>query len=228
MGRPERSVQRFTLDTAEAQAFRLALGLRAGHRMPDANFDRFLPADLRAVSRHFWTPLAVAARAAQWLTELQVSSVVDIGSGAGKFCIAAALASQCSFTGLEQRPELACCARGLAYLFNVTRRVQFVTGVFGQIATPTADCYYLFNPFGESLFDPEDRLNEAVDLSHARYVHDIEMVEHLLGALPIGTYVITYNGFGGTIPDDFDEVRIDLDLPCVLRMVRRARVSLVG
>src|SRR5689334_21585543 len=70
----------FSLDTPEAQALRLGLALRGGRRAPDANFDRFLPADLRSVSWSYWTPLDAAVRAAQWLRELQVRTVVDIGS----------------------------------------------------------------------------------------------------------------------------------------------------
>lgn len=214
-----------SLDAPEALALRVALALRAQRRMPDATFDRCLPPAFRIVSGHFWTPLEVAARAARWLTELRVRSVVDIGSGVGKFCIAAALGSQCSFTGIEQRPRLVNTARNLARLFSLEGRVEFVTGIFGEIATPRADCYYLFNPFGENLFDPDERLSDDADLSQARYLNDVGMVERLLASAPIGTYVLTYNGFGGTIPDDYDEVRSDLELPCVLRMARRERLS---
>lgn len=81
----------------------------------------------------------------------------------------------------------------------------------------------MFNPFGENLFERDDCLNEDADLSHARYLDDIGRVERLLGSAPFGTYVITYNGFGGTLPVDFEEVRIDMELPCVLRMARRSR-----
>lgn len=209
----------------------LALGvadaLQARRRVPDANFDGFLPPDLRSVSSRYWTPLRVVARATQWLTEMRVKSVVDIGSGVGKFCIAGALGSRCTFTGVEHRPQLVGVARSVAGLFNLEGRVQFVTARFGEVEIPPADCYYLFNPFGENLFELDERLNEDADLSHARYLDDIGRVERLLGAAPIGTYVITYNGFGGTLPDDFEEVRIDVELPCVLRMARRGRLSSV-
>jgi SAM-dependent methyltransferase len=222
------SLADFSVDTPEALALRVALAVRAEHRTPDAAFDRFLPPAFHFVSRTYWTPLEVAARAARWLTELNVRSVVDIGSGVGKFCIAAALASPCTFTGIEQRPRLVDTARNLARLFNLEERVKFVTGTFGRVDTPRADCYYLFNPFGENLFEPDDRLSDDANLSHARYLHDIASVEALLASVPVGTYVMTYNGFGGIIPDDYDEVRIDLELPCALRMVRRERLSPVS
>jgi SAM-dependent methyltransferase len=215
-------------DDSNAVADRVADALQARRRIPDANFDRFLPPDLQAVSSRYWTPLRAVARATQWLTELGVKSVVDIGSGVGKFCIAGALGTHCTFTGIEHRPRLANVARSIAGLFNLEERVHFVTGVFGEAPLPAADCYYLFNPFGENLFEPEERLNEHAELSHARYLDDIGKVERLLGSVPFGTYLITYNGFGGTLPDDFEEVRIDVELPCVLRMARRERFAVIN
>lgn len=201
----------------------VADALRARRRVADAHFDHFLPPDLRVVSNRYWTPLRVVARASQWITELGVASVVDIGAGVGKVCIAGALGTSCRFTGVEQRPRLVNVARSVAGLFNLEGRVQFVTGVFGEDETPAADCYYLFNPFGENLFGSHERLDADADLSHARYLNDIGRAERLLGSVPFGTYVITYNGFGGNLPDDFEEVRIDVELPCVLRMARRTR-----
>jgi predicted RNA methylase len=212
-------------DDSRVVALGIAEAVRARRRIPDASFDRFLPPDLRSVSGRFWTPLRAVARAAQWLTELRVNSIVDIGSGVGKFCVAGALGTRCTFTGIEHRPRLASVARGIAGLFNLEGRVHFVTGSFDEVATPAADCYYLFNPFGENLFEPNERLEEDADLSHVRFLDDIGRVERRLGSVPFGTYVITYNGFGGTLPDDFEEVRIDVELPCVLRMARRERLS---
>src|SRR5262249_5261941 len=67
----------------------LAQEIQRGGEPDDELFDRFLPFRLRVMSRMFWTPLAVAARAAAWFAESGVVTVVDIGSGAGKFCVVA-------------------------------------------------------------------------------------------------------------------------------------------
>lgn len=208
-------------EAPEELALRTARALRAGRRVADAHFDRCLPLDLRVVSGQFWTPLEVVARAAQWLTELGVDSVVDIGSGVGKFCVAAALRTHCTFIGVEHRPRLSEVARYVAELFDVEERVQFVTAAFDEVEAPAAGCYYLFNPFGENLFEPHERLREQADLNHFRYLDDVGRVEQLLEAAPVGTYVMTYNGFGGSIPGDFEQVRVDRELPCVLRMARK-------
>ncbi len=192
--------------------------LRLGRCPAEGAFDRYLPDDLQAVSSCYWTPLPVALRVARWLDDLDVGTLIDLGSGAGKFCIAAALASRCKFIGLEQRPRLVASARVLAELFDVQERVQFVEGTVGDLALPPPEAYYLFNPFGENLFGREEWLDPDVELSDTRYEQDVAATERILSDAPAGTFVITYNGFGGTVPRAYQEVRVDRELPNVLRM----------
>ena len=129
--------------------------LRTGNCPSDRSFDRFLPHSLRLVSGRYWTPLIVARRVADWLDEVGVKTVVDIGSGAGKFCVATALAGRCTFTGIEQRGRLVHAARDLATQFGVEDRVCFIEGTLRRDSLPDADAYYLYNTFGENLFGPE-------------------------------------------------------------------------
>src|SRR5690606_17269718 len=100
----------------------IAMAIRSGQCRSDRVFDRFLPYDLRRVSGQHWTPLVVALRVAEWLNIAGVRHVVDLGSGAGKFCVAAAIASRCSFVGVEQRPRFVDAARALAHSFGVENR----------------------------------------------------------------------------------------------------------
>jgi hypothetical protein len=149
--------------------------------------------------------------------------VADIGSGAGKFCVAAALSGRCHYTGLEQRPHLVAAARTLAQFFKVDDRVSFVEGNLSDVPAPSADAYYLFNPFGENLFTKDECLDDSVELSSERFSRDIAAVEDLLARAPIGTCVLTYNGFGGRVPIGYDEIRVARDLPNLLRMWRKTR-----
>ena len=183
---------------------------------PNRVFDRFLPADLEAVSYQYWTPLVTAIRAAEWLDELNIRRVFDVGSGAGKFCVAAALAGRAHFVGIEQRARLVTAARELARTFDVADRVEFVHGNFDERFAPDADAYYFYNSFGENLFDADNCLDADVELSEDRYLADIAAAERLLRDAPIGTYLLTYNGFGGEVPESYSEVRVDRELPCVL------------
>jgi predicted RNA methylase len=213
-------------DSGPASRFapeRVAELLRTGSCPADSAFDRFLPDELRVVSGQYWTPLVVAKRAAEWFDELNVRTVVDIGSGAGKFCVTAALVGRCRFTGLEQRPRLVAAARTLARLFEVDDRVGFVEGALGTLATPVADAYYLYNPFGEYLFGSSEHLDRDVERSDERYARDVAAVQDLLHRARFGTCVLTYNGFGGRVPSSYRQIRVDNKLPNALRLWRKER-----
>lgn len=200
----------------------VARAMRRGLIPDDVDFDSLLPPDLRAVSSQHWTPLAVAMRVAEWLRLYKVGSLVDIGAGAGKFCVAAALASEARVIGLEQRPHLVTAARALAAQFGLGERCRFIVGTLGACALPSAKAYYLYNPFGENLFDIDDHVDEEVELSTARFERDVALVRKCLAQAPAGTYVFEYNGFGGELPDGYEELCIDWKLPNVLRLSRKA------
>lgn len=206
--------------TEREAARRLALALRDGRCPSDAAFDRFLPVPLRDLSPQHWTPLRVVKQAAEWLDSLGVSRVVDIGAGAGKFCVAGALFSRCSFIGLEQHPSRVASARTLARLFGVDDRVRFVCGALGQVPTPVADAYYFFNPFD---YVPSDLDDGEKDVPLRIDLHEppVNLAEALLRRAPSGTCVLTYNGFGGRVPKSYRLVCIDLAFAGGLRLWRK-------
>jgi SAM-dependent methyltransferase len=201
----------------------LADALRGDGSPADEAFDRHMPASMRAISGMYWTPVAAALRAAEWFDELGVRSVVDIGSGVGKFCVAGALMGSAEFTGVEQRPHLVEVARTLARSFGVNDRVTFQVGVLGSDPIPAADAYYLYNPFGENLFSYGTRIGDDVELSEDRHQRDVAAAVALFEASPLGTYVLTYNGFGGYLPLTYHLVRVDEELCSVLRLWRKER-----
>lgn len=194
-----------------------------GRCPPDRAFDSFLPQDLKIASSDFWTPLAVALQAARWLDELEVQRVVDIGSGPGKFCVAVALASRCELMGLEHRARLVGVARSLARQFGVKDRASFQQASLDDGSLPSAEAYYLYNPFAENLFGPGGYLADDVELSCERYALDINKAQNAFRRAPRGTLVITYNGFGGCMPASYEPIRIERELPCVLRMWKKSR-----
>jgi SAM-dependent methyltransferase len=203
-------------------ARRLADDLRRPHCLLDDDaFDRFLPAPLQAVSDQYWSPLAVAKRAADWFDEAGIRRVVDVGSGAGKFCTAAAIFGQCEFIGLEQRRFLVGAARSLARVFAVQDRVRFVPGAFGATPLPGVDAYYMFNPFGQYRFASHKVADTDVPFSHHQRTRDIAVAEQLLRQVPEGTWLLTYNGFGGRVPDGYRPIHDDWKLRSPLRLWRK-------
>jgi predicted RNA methylase len=211
-----------TLDS-EVEARELGDALRAGEGAHDDDFDQFIPHEDRRVSADYWTPVRVATRAAQWLDYFGARSVVDVGSGVGKFCVAAALGSHCQFTGIEHRSRLVTASRALARTFDVEDRIDFVQSTTTDVGWPKADAYYLYNPFGENLSRFEYQLDRDVELGIDRYKREIAAAERFIEHAPRGTFLLTYNGFGGRVPDSYEQVAIDRDQPYELRMWRKAR-----
>jgi hypothetical protein len=152
---------------------RIANCIRAGNMPSDRAFDQLLPPEFQGPSEHYWTPLRLALRAGDWFEEFGVQSVVDIGSGVGKFCVIAALRCRARFVGIEHRKNLVEAARDLASTFGVADRVEFRHEVFGRSRTPAAGAYYLFHPFGENLYELAKRLDDSVETSRPRFVHEV-------------------------------------------------------
>ena len=212
-----------TSPAARRAARKVVKTLRAGRSPGDDAFDCFLPPELREVSAQYWTPLRVVQRAAMWLRETRVRTVADIGSGAGKFCVAGAVLTRCRFIGLEKRRSLVGAAHELAELFAVDDRVTFVHGDLSAASALAADAYYFFNPFGEyALYSL--RFAEPVPFSPEAFKADVAAATSLLSHARIGTFVITYNGFGGPLPPGYEQLDIAARMPGTLRFWRKAGV----
>ena len=125
--------------------------------------------------------------------------------------------------GLEQRPFLIQSARALAHLFDMNDRVRFVDGALGTVPTPIAEAYYFFNPFGNYSFGVERLANMGDEFSEASRADDVAAAEQLLRRAAVGTWVLTFNGFGGRIPEGYDLARVDWELPAALRMWKKTR-----
>jgi len=174
----------------------------------DEKFDLIYPRRIRELSSTFWTPMAVAAEAAKLLVTAPACSaagsakartrVLDIGSGAGKFCLLAASLTDGRFTGVEHRSDLVAAARQAASDLGLTN-VGFVQGNVLDVAFADYDAFYLFNPFEENLFDGH-KIDRAVPLSSALFKRYTSHVSAQLGAGAIGTRVVTYMGYADDIP----------------------------
>jgi SAM-dependent methyltransferase len=155
---------------------------------------------VRAVSRRFWTPLAVAWHVVAGLSQLEARRVLDVGSGSGKFCIAAAAqAPDIAFVGIEHRVHLVEAARDVSLRMQ-TSNARFFPGDATLARFDQFDALYLFNPFEENTFDNIERIDGTVELSPDRYVHDLLRVCTALSSARIGTIVVTYHGFGARLP----------------------------
>ncbi len=98
----------------QVRAELVAAILRRGRSVPDETFDEIYPEAIRRVSPAHWTPIRVAARVVELLALPPSAHVLDVGAGAGKFCIAVAAMSGARVRGVEREPELVAVAREAA------------------------------------------------------------------------------------------------------------------
>jgi SAM-dependent methyltransferase len=189
--------------SAEDDFTRLRRELGCGP-VADATFDALYPAPIESRSAQFWTPVAVAVRAAELFVSHGVRRVLDVGSGAGKFCLTAAcVRPDVDFTGIEQRPHLVEAARLLGMQLGL-ENARFIAGDATSLSWGAFDGLYFYNPFAENLCCESDHLDETVELSHRRYMADIQRVITALASATVGTCLVTYNSFGGPIPASFE------------------------
>jgi SAM-dependent methyltransferase len=180
------------------------------------------PERYRSLARLFWTPERVAREAAAFLAGApragrRGARVLDVGSGGGAFCLAAALASgrrvrtgrvrQPSresaaieplplFVGVEHSRELHGVAQAAARRLRVSSsRARFVHGRAFALGWSRFDAFYFHNPF----FD--------VRGTARAYRAAVAEARRRLARAPAGTRVATYFGLGGPLPASYRLVR---------------------
>ena len=178
----------------------LAAQLASGLLPSDARFDRLFGERLVPLAALHFTPVAVAARAAAWLTAGGATSVADLGAGAGKFCLVGAAVTGADFTGLEARPGLVRVARDAA------RRLGLPAARFVQADVLTAplaryDAFYVCNPFAEGEAEPDEWLDPVLPAPDK--IAAATALAARLASVPAGTRVAVHCGLGAPMPDGF-------------------------
>jgi SAM-dependent methyltransferase len=130
--------------------------------------------------------------------------ILDIGAGAGKFCIVAAAVCDAKVTGIEHREHLVTIAKRAAAAFGVD--VSFEHGSFETCDPHRFDGFYLYNPFAENFAGPGERIDGSIELNARAFVRFSTLAEEFLERARVGARVVTYYGFGGTMPLPYQRV----------------------
>jgi acetylornithine/succinyldiaminopimelate/putrescine aminotransferase len=80
--------------------------LRSGIHIDDSGFNELYPAHVKKLAKRHWTAVDVAKMAAQYLVENSGDRILDIGAGAGKFCLVGAASTRGMFYVVKQREYL--------------------------------------------------------------------------------------------------------------------------
>lgn len=176
--------------------------LKLSHRISDASFDSIYPEAIRRLSSTHWTPVDVARRATELLVTSSETRILDVGSGAGKFCLVGALTSGATFVGIEQRSYLVELCRKLAARYSI-EQAQFARGNMIDIDWSNFNGFYLYNPFIENLYAAAVRIDNGLEQTRLLYEHYVRTVQRKLHRAAVGTRVVTYHGFGGDMPPGY-------------------------
>lgn len=168
----------------------------------DIAFDRLYEERIRAISEQHWTPVAVAARAAQLLVSAGATRILDVGSGAGKFCIVGALSTGAEFVGIERRERLIHVARRAAEQAGAAR-TTFIHANVNAFSFGGFDGIYLYNPFFEQISKHRVLIDRDLERSGRTHRYLVRAVEEKLRATPAPVAVVTFHGFGGRMPTGY-------------------------
>lgn len=170
--------------------------------LDDPRFDGIYPAVIRSISSTYWTPVAVARRAAKLLVTRPGHRILDIGCGPAKFCIVGATTTEGLFTGVERRKHLAALARRVVSEHGI-RNVKIIHGNVTELRFEDFDGFYLFNPFEENLVRPQAP-SASIARSWERYERYTLHVARQLERVQVETRVVTYGGLCHEVPGCYE------------------------
>jgi len=176
----------------------------------DARFHTLYPPSLKPLSKNHWTPLSVARKAATFLAAEKGVRVLDIGSGMGKFCLAAAFyCPAATYFGIEQREDLTEYAESARQKLGLGN-VSFINGNITELDFSEFDHFYFYNSFYENIATA-GKIDENIPYSVERYNRYRHFLYRQLEKKPSGTRVATFYGREEQMPRGYHVGGSDLD-----------------
>ena len=168
----------------------------------DEKFHQLYPLHIQKLADKHWTPLKVAKYAADFLASENGAKVLDIGSGAGKFCLAAShFKPNALFYGIEQRKGLLDCSEEAACKLDLTN-LSFFHGNFTQLDFTKFDHFYFYNSFYENIKGTA-KIDHKIEYSLSLYNYYNSYLFNQLEKMPGGTRVATYHTLENHMPSGY-------------------------
>jgi SAM-dependent methyltransferase len=168
----------------------------------DAQLHKLYPEPIQLLAQRHWTPLTITQMVVEFLVPYKGVKVLDIGSGVGKFCLAAGYYKpRASFFGVEQRKDLvshAEIARNTLGLQNV----HFMHCNITDLDFKQYDHFYFYNSFYENLTDT-DRIDANIICAPELYDHYHCKLYEKLEEMQTGTRLATFHGLEDNLPPSY-------------------------
>lgn len=181
--------------------------LKLNMEVKDSEFNELYPIHIKELASRHWTPIAVAKLAAEYLAQTPNSRVLDIGAGAGKFCLVGAASTQGIFYGVEQRESLIKISKKIAEKHKISN-VNFIHSNINKISFSDYEAFYFFNSFYENI-DLTCSIDNKIPTDRDLYYIYSDYVKEQLNKTPVGTRLVTYWSKWDEIPISFDLERTD-------------------
>lgn len=170
----------------------------------DDAFNSIYPLPVQRLSMRHWTPLQVTKSIGDFLTPGSGTRVLDIGSGVGKFCLAAAFYKPSAFfAGIEQRVNLVQVAEDALSTLQFSN-VNFKHGDFTNVDFNEYDHFYFYNSFYENLSD--EHIDDNIEFSGELYNYYTRCLHQKFADRPPGTRVVTFHSLEDEMPYSYRNV----------------------
>ena len=176
--------------------------LKLNIELDDSTFNELYPAHIKELSSKHWTPVEIAIMAADYLVDKANTKVLDIGSGAGKFCLVGAATTKGQFYGVEQRQSLVKLSSKIATKHNISN-ANFIHSNITNVSFTDYDAFYFYNSFFENLntLNPID--NKILPEKGLYFLYS-NYVREQLSKVAVGARLVTYYSLWDEIPVGFD------------------------
>ncbi|NML21230.1 methyltransferase domain-containing protein [Pseudoflavitalea sp. G-6-1-2] len=149
-----------------------------------------------------WAPLRIIRKSVEFLAHRENLKILDIGSGIGKFCLAAAsYKSDAHFYGVEQRASLIERAEALKHDLGLPN-ITFLHKNFTQLDLGSFDGFFFYNAFFENI-PGAYRIDESIEFSKELYDYYTHYLYNELSVLQPGVRIATYCSWDDEIPPTF-------------------------
>lgn len=176
----------------------------------DEAFHELYPLPIQKLADKHWTPLRVAECVAEFLIPEDGAKVLDIGSGVGKFCLAAShYKPNGLFYGIEQRKDLLDNAVEAGYKLELDN-ITFLHGNFTQLDFSEFNHFYFYNSFYENI-EGTEKIDYTIQHSLSLYNYYNLYLFNQLKKLPVGTRVATYHTWEDQMPPGYYIVKTQFD-----------------